>query len=202
MEESCRDRQRWLDDHPGRPLELAVNVSARHLMSRDFTATLESVLARTHTDPAAVVLEVTENICVENTERVMAVLLGLKERGVRLAVDDLGTGYSSLSYLRRLPIDIVKIDRSFITEIDRGHKSATIAAGITSMAHALDLIVTAEGVETDRQCRQVQGLGCDLAQGYFYGRPVPAHAIDARLDVLSGTAPTDLSVCDDPLNVT
>lgn len=202
MERSCRDRQRWLDDHPDRPLELALNVSARHLMSRDFTATLESVLARTHTDPAAVVLEVTENIFVENTDRVMTVLLDLKQRGVRLAVDDLGTGYSSLSYLRRLPIDIVKIDRSFITEIDRGHKSAAIVAGITNMAHALDLIVTAEGVETEGQSRQVQGLGCDLAQGYFYGRPVPTDAIDARLDVLTGQAPTDLSVCDDPLNVT
>lgn len=202
MERSCRDRQRWLDDHPGRPLELALNVSARHLMSRDFAATLESVLARTHTDPAAVVLEVTENIFVENTDRVMTVLLGLKERGVRLAVDDLGTGYSSLSYLRRLPIDIVKIDRSFTTEIDREHKSAAIVAGITNMAHALGLTVTAEGVETEGQSRQVQELGCDLAQGYFYGRPVPAHAIDAHLDVLTGKASIDLSLCDDPLNVT
>ncbi len=119
LERSCRDRGRWLQQHPGAPLDLAVNVSARQLMSPGFCATVADVLATTGMDPAALILEMTENIFIEDSERAMTVLADLNDLGIRLALDDFGTGYSSLSYLRRLPIDIVKIDQGFIADIGR-----------------------------------------------------------------------------------
>ena len=140
LERSCRDRGRWLHEHPGAPLDLAVNVSARQLMSPDFCATVASVLARTGMDPTALVLEITENIFIEDSERAMTVLADLKGLGVRLALDDFGTGYSSLSYLRRLPIDIVKIDQSFIADIGprprgRRHRRGGHEPGARPRAH-------------------------------------------------------------------
>jgi diguanylate cyclase (GGDEF)-like protein len=184
LERSCRDRVRWLREQPGLPLDLAVNVSVRQLTSRDFCSIVSSVLARTGMDPAALVLEVTENIFIEDSEHTMTVLADLKRLGIRLALDDFGTGYSSLSYLRRLPIDIVKIDRSFVADIGHATGGAIVAA-ITNLAHVLGFTVTAEGVETQRQCDEVRAIGCELGQGYFYSRPMPAAGIGARLGVLA-----------------
>jgi EAL domain-containing protein (putative c-di-GMP-specific phosphodiesterase class I) len=123
-------------------------------------------------DPAALVLEITENVFIEDIERAMTVLVDLKELGIRLAVDDFGTGYSSLTYLRRLPIDMVKIDQSFIADIGLDQGGATIVAAVTHLAHALGFTVTAEGVETARQNDEVVALGCEFAQGFLYGRPM------------------------------
>lgn len=181
LERSCLARGRWLHEHPGTPLDLAVNISARQLMSRDFSATVTNVLDATGMDPTALVLEITENVFIENSERATTVLLELKERGVRIALDDFGTGYSSLSHLRRLPIDIVKIDQSFISDIDHAPKGAAIVAAVTNMVHALDLTVIAEGVETQGQSDEVHAIGCEYAQGHFYGRARPSSAIDAVL---------------------
>jgi EAL domain-containing protein (putative c-di-GMP-specific phosphodiesterase class I) len=134
-------------------------------------------------DPAHLVLEMTENIFIEDGERAVTVLADLKDLGIRLALDDFGTGYSSLSYLRRLPIDIVKIDRTFIADIDTAAAGRAIVAAVTDLAHVLGLTVVAEGVETTRQRDEVSAVGCELAQGYFYARPMPAIEIDALLDV-------------------
>jgi diguanylate cyclase (GGDEF)-like protein len=181
LERSCLDHGRWVHEHPKATLDLAVNVSARQLSKPDFVRTVASVLDRTGMDPAKIVLEMTENIFIEDTERAMAVLAGLKGLGVRLALDDFGTGYSSLSYLRRLPIHIVKIDQSFIADIGQDRESSAIVAAVTELAHVLGLEVTAEGVETLVQCDQVRAIGCEYAQGYHYALPMPASDIAAQL---------------------
>jgi diguanylate cyclase (GGDEF)-like protein len=170
LERACRDRGHWLDR--GTAVDVSVNVSARQLMSRTFPATVAAILKRTGMDPAALVLEITENVFIEDIERAMTVLVDLKELGIRLAVDDFGTGYSSLTYLRRLPIDMVKIDQSFIADIGLDQGGATIVAAVTHLAHALGFTVTAEGVETARQNDEVVALGCEFAQGFLYGRPM------------------------------
>jgi diguanylate cyclase (GGDEF)-like protein len=181
MERSCRDRGRWLDEHPGEPLDLAVNISASQLLRRDFRATVARVLASTGMDPAALVLEITEDVFVEDGEQTMAVLVELKELGVRLALDDFGTGYSSLSHLRRLPVNIVKIDQTFIAGIGDDPAGGAIVAAVTELAHALGLAVTAEGVETQVQRDKVSAIGCEFAQGYYYARPMTASTITAQL---------------------
>jgi diguanylate cyclase (GGDEF)-like protein len=182
LERSCRDRDAWLRSHPYAPLELAVNVSARQLMSPDFCATVAGIISRTAMDPSALILEITENILIEDADRALEVLGELKKLGIRLALDDFGTGYSSLSYLRQLPIDIVKIDQSFIADLSRADTGSAIVAAVTQLAHVLDLTVTAEGVETEAQRDKVRAIGCDCAQGYFYARPMPAAAIGRQLE--------------------
>jgi diguanylate cyclase (GGDEF)-like protein len=188
LERACRDHGTWSAAYPDWPLEIAVNVSARQLMSEDFVATVASVLSRTGTEPSALILEVTENILIDDSERAMVTLADLKKLGVRLALDDFGTGFSSLSYLRRLPIDIVKIDQSFIADVGSPF-NATITAAVTNLAHILGLSVTAEGVETPDQRDAVQEIGCESAQGYFYARPMPSAEIAAHLGTLALAKP-------------
>jgi predicted signal transduction protein with EAL and GGDEF domain len=181
LERCCLDRRRWLDEHHGAPLDLAVNVSARQLLRRDFCGTVGRVLDRTGMDPTALVLEMTENVFIEDGERATAVLIELKRLGVRLALDDFGTGYSSLTYLLHLPVNIVKIDQSFIAGMGHNPAGEAIVAAVTDLAHALGLAVTAAGVETRTQRDQVRALGCEFSQGSYYARPMTATAIGAQL---------------------
>jgi diguanylate cyclase (GGDEF)-like protein len=181
LERGCIDRAQWLHDCPAAPLELAVNISSRQLMSPGFCDMVAGVLTRTAMDPTALVLEMTENILIDDTDRAMPVLSDLNGLGIRVAVDDFGTGYSSLSYLRRLPIHIVKIDQSVIADIGRVSTAGAIIGAVTDVAHAFGLSVTAEGVETQRQHDQVCAIGIESAQGYFYARPMAAAAIRAQL---------------------
>jgi diguanylate cyclase (GGDEF)-like protein len=181
LERSCRERGRWLRDHPDNPLELAVNVSVRQLTNPGFLATVESVLARTGTPAENLVLEITEYVLLEDSERSMRRLTELKGLGLRLALDDFGTGFSSLSYLRRLPIDIVKIDQGFIADLGGPPASRAIVAAVTNLAHVLDLTVTAEGVETAAQHEAVADMSCERGQGNYYARPMSAAEIGAHL---------------------
>jgi EAL domain-containing protein (putative c-di-GMP-specific phosphodiesterase class I) len=178
-----------LAEHPHALLDLAVNISTRQLVHPDFAATVAAVLADTGMDPACLILEMIENIFIDDTERATAALAELRELGVRLALDDFGTGYSSLSYLRRLPIQIVKIDRSFMADIGDGLADGSIIAAVTNLAHVLGLGVTAEGVETPAQRDAIIGVGCDQHQGFYYARPMPVEAIGSHLAVDSATAP-------------
>ena len=189
LECACRDHNAWATEYPNIPLELAVNVSARQLMGEGLAPTVSSVLARTDTPAHLLVLEVTENIFVNDTDYVMRELGDLKKLGVQLALDDFGTGYSSLSYLRRLPIDIVKIDQSFIADL-RPPLATTITSAVTNLAHGFGLRVVAEGVETKDQRDAVQAIGCDSAQGFFYDRALPPQAIATRLAAMSGAPQT------------
>ncbi|HEY8720459.1 putative bifunctional diguanylate cyclase/phosphodiesterase [Pengzhenrongella sp.] len=183
LERACWDRVDWLANHPGRPLDLSVNVSPRQLMAPGFAKTVAGVLERTRMDPAALVLEVTEGILVEDGDRAMRVLRELKALGVRLALDDFGTGYCSLTYLRRFPIDIVKIDQTFVADIGRDPASSAIVAAVTSLSHVLGMHVTAEGVETEEQREEVVSIGCELAQGYLFARPMTARDLALELEL-------------------
>jgi EAL domain-containing protein (putative c-di-GMP-specific phosphodiesterase class I) len=187
LERSCRDRGRWLAEHPGSPLDLSVNVSTRQLMSPGFCAAVAQMLAGTGMDAEALVLEMTENILIEDSDRAKTVLIDLKQLGVRIALDDFGTGFSSLSYLRGLPVDIIKIDQAFTGDIGNAPEGGSIVSAITHLAHALGLTVTVEGVETQTQRDEVCAIGCELSQGYFYARPMPATAISSHLS--THTAP-------------
>jgi len=182
LRRSCEERARWLADRPGATLDLAVNVSPRQIMGHEFQSSLVQILEETATAPNSLTLEVTENIFIGDNDRVISVLSDLLLLGIHLALDDFGTGYSSLSYLRRLPIDILKIDQSFTANIGNNSDSDTIMPAIVGLAHAMDLVVIAEGVETQGQDHLVAEMGCDFAQGYLYGKPMSGAAI---LELLS-----------------
>ncbi|RYV51159.1 putative bifunctional diguanylate cyclase/phosphodiesterase [Pengzhenrongella frigida] len=182
LERSCRDWVRWRAERPDRVLDLSVNVSARQLMAPGFDATVATILHETGMDPAALVLEVTEGIFVEDGDRALSVLSELRRIGTRLALDDFGTGYSSLSYLRRFPVDIVKIDQSFVADLGQDLEALTMVAAVTHLAHDLGKTVTAEGVETQAQRDEVVRVGCERAQGYYFARPMTAAEFSARFN--------------------
>ena len=173
LSEACSAHGRWTADHPDRPLDLSVNVSVRQLLGPRFGPTVAEVLQRTGIDPGRLVLEVTEGIFIQNADRALAVLGELKSLGVRLALDDFGTGYSSLSHLRQFPVDILKIDRSFITPMASEPAARSIVASVTELAHTLGLGVIAEGVETWAQRDHVVAVGCARAQGYLFAPGLP-----------------------------
>ena len=146
-----------------------------------FLRNVDAVLQNTKMDPAALILEMTEGILIEDAARAVTVLDDLKKLGVRLALDDFGTGYSSLNYLRRFPVDILKIDQGFVADLGTDPAGGAIIAAITTLAQALRLTVTAEGVETTDQRHLITGLGCEFSQGFLYSRPIPAPAVAALL---------------------
>jgi diguanylate cyclase (GGDEF)-like protein/PAS domain S-box-containing protein len=177
---ACQRAKAWLDS--GYPaLKVAVNISARELIRpREFARGISRILSSTGLDPGCLELEMTESLLIQNAEENIAVLRKLGDEGVRIAVDDFGKGYSSLSYLRQLPIDALKIDRSFVRDIERDSEDVAIIRAIVAMAHSLGLQVTAEGVETRGQLDALARLGCDEYQGYLFSRPLPAVEIAAR----------------------
>jgi diguanylate cyclase (GGDEF)-like protein len=181
LEQACRDLRGWRDHHHTDDLAVSVNVSAHQLMCAGFTATVEDVLITTATAPELVTLELTESVFVRDSQRALLVLNDLKRLGVMLALDDFGTGYSSLSYLNRFPVDIVKIDQGFIANLGRDRSSYAIVSAVVALAHALNLTVAAEGVETVGQHDDVAALGSDACQGYYFARPMPAEAFDALM---------------------
>ncbi len=181
LERACEDHARWTKQHDSLPsLDLAVNVSVRQLMMPDFASVVSSVLGRTRVDSRSLILELTESITMEHGAQTTQLLSGLTELGVRLALDDFGTGFSALNHLGRLPIDIVKIDRSFISELDRP-AGRIVVASVTALAQDLGIAVIAEGVETERQRVECIGAGCDYTQGYLHGRPTTAERISELL---------------------
>jgi EAL domain-containing protein (putative c-di-GMP-specific phosphodiesterase class I) len=160
---------------------MSVNVSAHQLMSPDFAASVAAVLAGTDTDPRLVTMEVTESVFVQDSERALVVLSELKHLGVELALDDFGTGYSSLNYLKRFPIDIVKIDKGFVADMEHDLASHTIVFAVVELAHILGMTVVAEGVETAEQHQRLASLGCDSCQGYYFARPMSADDLDTLM---------------------
>ena len=151
-----------------------MNVSAQQFREATFAPALADALEASGLDPQFLVLELTESIIMDNAERNIDVLREVKESGVSLAVDDFGTGYSSLAYLKRFPLDEVKIDRSFLSDIHANSDDATIIEAIIGMAHTLGLKVVAEGVETSGQLAFLKRKGCDRGQGYLIGKSLSA----------------------------
>jgi EAL domain-containing protein (putative c-di-GMP-specific phosphodiesterase class I) len=183
LREACHAGQRWATarrastDAP--PLTLTVNLSGRQLQAPGLMDDVAAALAESGLDPASLVLEITESVIMQQTEANLLTLHALKALGIRLAIDDFGTGYSSLSYLQRFPIDILKIDKSFVDGLSRGGSDAALARTIIALGDTLALRCIAEGVEDDAQRTHLQALGCDYAQGFFFARPMPSSEIDA-----------------------
>ena len=179
LREACREATAWKADGP--PLSVAVNLSARQFLDQSLVQQVESVLAETGLAPERLELEITESLAMQNAEITAATLQKLRSLGVRLSIDDFGTGYSSLSYLKRFPIDTLKVDRSFVRDIERAPGDATIAATIVAMARILGLRVVAEGVEEEAQLEVLKRLDCDFAQGYLFGAPLWPERLRASL---------------------
>jgi EAL domain-containing protein (putative c-di-GMP-specific phosphodiesterase class I) len=175
----------------GIDLKVAVNVSASNLLDADFVGQVEEALARHGLEPWRLVLEITEDVVMTDPEKATEVLAGLSALGVELAIDDYGTGYSSLAYLKRLPVDELKIDRSFITHLATDKTDLAIVGSTIELARSLGMRVVAEGVEDDVTLRALADLGADIAQGYHFTRPLAPEALTAWL--LAARTPRSLT---------
>jgi diguanylate cyclase (GGDEF)-like protein/PAS domain S-box-containing protein len=169
---ACAELRRW-DDLGFPPINLSVNLSARQLQQDTLASVVSGALESTGFDARRLKLELTESILMEYAERTIATLRDLRTLGVQLSIDDFGTGYSSLAYLKRLPCTALKIDRSFVRDVNNDPDDAAIASAIISMAHDLRLKVIAEGIETEDQRTFLKAKGCDEGQGYLFSRPIP-----------------------------
>jgi diguanylate cyclase (GGDEF)-like protein/PAS domain S-box-containing protein len=186
LDVACRQATRWHAARPdSRPLDLSVNLSARHFAQRELEATVSGVLACTGIEPASLCLEITESVLLEEPDRAAATIARLERLGVRFVLDDFGTGYSSLAYLSGLPIGGLKVDRSFVKDLGDESRSTAITTAIVRMAQALAVEVIAEGVETERQLQALRELRCELAQGFYLHRPMAAEAISELLQAQS-----------------
>ncbi len=168
---ACHEAAAW-----SRPLKIAVNLSPLQFSHGDIVGVVDEALKSSGLDPERLELEVTESLWLQNTEAVLAQLTQLRSRRISIALDDFGTGYSSLSYLWKFPFDKVKVDRSFVTQMEVDPKAAAIVDTVVALGKTLDLTITAEGVETPEQAKALKHAGCDQGQGYLFGRPLSAAA--------------------------
>ncbi|HAR96913.1 MAG TPA: hypothetical protein DCR97_13285, partial [Deltaproteobacteria bacterium] len=180
FENACLQVDRWRQQGLG-PFKVAVNVSARQFWQQDFVEMIAQALKRSRLEPGWFDLEITEGVIVQNTEVAVEMLTQLKEIGVNLSLDDFGTGYSSLNYLHKFPIDILKIDRSFVDLIggNLNENDTEIVQAIITLAHNMNIQVVAEGVERFEQLFMLQQMGCEFAQGFFFSRPVDGEQMTA-----------------------
>ncbi len=196
LRDACRRAVVWQRSRPSdQPLILRVNVSARQLAQDSLSDTVAEVIAETGIEPPQLCLEVTESVLIEDPESSIKTLTRLKDLGVKIAIDDFGTGYSSLEYLRRLPVDCVKVDRSFVRGVPDNEEDVAIVNAVIELGHALKLSVTAEGVETAEQLGRLQNAGCDTAQGFLFYRPEPPEVVE-RLFAGAAAASGAASVSD------
>ena len=178
LEESCRQFSDWLDRYPGHPdLTLHVNLSARQLHDSQATAKVLDALSTSGLSAEHVVLELTENSLMQDVESSLGAMRKLTALGVRMGIDDFGTGYSSLSYLQKLPVTVLKIDKSFVDDVAESKQGAALVRAILGVGSALELTVVAEGVERMEQVGRLQALNCKFAQGYFFSRPLDVEAM-------------------------
>ena len=183
LRESCRQLVVWTKLMPGRPLAMTVNISPRQLAEPAFFAELRQVLAETNIDPASLCLEITESAMMSATDEVTRLLNQIKQLGVYIAIDDFGTEHSSLSRLRDMPAEVLKIDRSFVDGLSSEKGDTAIVSSILSLAYAMGKHTIAEGVEKREQAAMLLRMGCEVAQGFFFSRPVAAEQI---LPMLTG----------------
>jgi diguanylate cyclase (GGDEF)-like protein len=181
LKEGLRRARGWLE--AGHPIPVSINLSARTLIDPTFPTRISELLLDSRVPASLLTLEITEDGVVGEPDRPMATLNRLSEMGVRLAVDDFGTGYSSLSYLRRLPVDEVKIDRSFVQGMATDAGDLAIVRAVVDLAHHFGLVAVAEGVESERTVNLLEGLGCDIGQGFLFSRPLPFERFEAWLAV-------------------
>ncbi len=190
LEEACRQAKEWHDLHLGAdaPLKISVNISARQLQRADeLVRDVVRVLEETQLAPDRLVLEITESMLMGDAEYNVDVLGKLKALGIGIAVDDFGTGYSNLGYLRRFPVDLLKVDKSFVDGLEDNPEDTAIVRAIVDLAHALGMQPVAEGIETTGQASQLRYLECELGQGYYFSEPLPATEASALLLTSPGT---------------
>jgi len=188
LEQACSDRQDWQRQQADQ-LFISVNVSRHQFMSVGFADSVEKILHTTGTDPGTLTLELTERVFVHDSERALIVFSDLEDIGVKLALDDFGTGYSALGYLDTLPIDTIKIDQTFTAKLTADPSGHTIVNSIIQLAHGLGMSVTAEGVETAEQHQALTTLGADACQGFYFAKPMPAHATNILIALGRTTLP-------------
>jgi diguanylate cyclase (GGDEF)-like protein/PAS domain S-box-containing protein len=184
LREACRQCAEWQAVRSGAgiaPLTVSVNLSSRQLQDEALVSDVAAALADSGLRPSELVLEITESMIMQDSERTLERLHELKALGVRLAIDDFGTGYSSLSYLQKFPVDVLKIDKVFVDGVARGGQDAALARTIIALGEMLNLRTIAEGVEQPAQQARLKALGCGLAQGYLFARPMPASAVQPLL---------------------
>jgi EAL domain-containing protein (putative c-di-GMP-specific phosphodiesterase class I) len=190
LQEACRRAREWRENYPGAlPLTMSVNLSARQLRYADLVREVEDALGRNALDPGTFTLEITESVLVETGGSSIGTLQRLKEIGVRLAIDDFGVGYSSLSYLRYLPVDLLKLDRVLVKDLDKDRKNLAIVRAALDIGHALGIEVVAEGVQTREEFEELRKLGCDVGQGNYWWGPLPPNEAGALLASNHPSAP-------------
>lgn len=177
---ACLQNKKWQDGGFS-PLRVAVNVSPKEFQQKNFIQNIENVLLETGLKPQWLELEMTESLAMQNINSAVEIIQKLRDMGLRVALDDFGTGYSSLNYLKRLPIDMLKIDRSFVNNMSVNSAEEKIARAVIALANSMDLEVLAEGVETKEQISLLKEYGCHLVQGYYYSKPVPAQKFEELL---------------------
>ncbi len=190
LDQACRQAQAWLASGHAHPdFYMSVNLSGRQLQDPELVHEVASAIRDSGLPARALVLEVTESVLVDDFDASLARLRALKGLGLRLAVDDFGTGYSSLSYLRDLPVDVIKIDKSFIDRVAVDPEGAAVVRSVIDMAAALGLTSIAEGVEDAEQLACLDAIGCDNVQGFLLARPMPVGESANALTKLNGTEP-------------
>jgi len=180
LEQACHNLRKWHDQGFTR-LQMAINVSGRQFAQQDVVASIRHILEITGLPPHAIEIEITESVAMTGGERNLRILHELAGLGVNLAIDDFGTGYSNLAYLQQFPIDVLKIDISFVRDVDSNPDNAAIATAIIQMAHSLGFRVVGEGVETEAEWHWLKKNGCDITQGYLFGKPVTGDELLKRL---------------------
>ena len=176
LRRACEAIKRLMDLYPDRSwMRMSINLSARQFTQADLVQDLRAVIDQTGVKPSWLVFEITESLLMEDLDEVLPILEGMRELGVHIEIDDFGTGYSSLAYLHRIPFDRIKIDRSFVGQMELGLEQVALVQTITNLARNLGVGVVAEGVETVEQCRKVSQLGADVGQGYYFAAPMPLH---------------------------
>jgi PAS domain S-box-containing protein len=190
LREACRQAQLWQGSYSRDPgLSVTVNVSPKQFADPQLVSDLKEVLSETTIDPCRLHLEITESVAMADAERTKEILSQLKNLGLGICLDDFGTGHSSLSRLRRFPVDILKIDRSFVSHMDNDAEARQITRLIIEFAHTVNLQVIAEGVETSTQVDHLKSLACEFGQGYFFSRPVDHHGVERLLAAAHGGQP-------------
>jgi diguanylate cyclase (GGDEF)-like protein len=182
LDTACQRARQWRDRHPSVPFTISVNLSPVQVFQTDMVETVRGALDRWGLAPEALVLELTEEVMIKDADTAARRLEELRDLGVQLAIDDFGTGYSSLNYLRHLPVGILKIDKSFVDGLTAGPTESAFGKLIIDFAHTLGLRTVAEGVEHPDQAMALRRLGCHLAQGYLFAKPLPAADVDAFID--------------------
>ncbi len=182
FKEACRQLKIWQAKFPEYiSLKMSINLSSKQLKDYQLIEELDEIFEEIGVDPRDIKLEITETLLMENVAEAMELLTAFRERQIELCLDDFGTGYSSLSYLHRFPVNTVKIDRSFVIDMQPDDSNTEIVRAIVTLAHTLGMDIIAEGIETELQLAQLTWLGCEYGQGYFYAQPLPPEAVEKLL---------------------